>query len=122
MTAAIAIPLDLRNAGRDPEKRDEMNRQGLGVGNAGEPANTITKEFSHGVAVAFQTTARPEASENLAYALRADSPTGGGQPQAVAYGIDSHATTTSEKDAISHKSGGPRGMGITKEKIGRAHV
>jgi site-specific DNA-cytosine methylase len=28
----------------------------LGVGNAGQPANTITKEFSHGVAVAFDTT------------------------------------------------------------------
>jgi site-specific DNA-cytosine methylase len=54
-TQGVAIPLDLRNAGRDPEKRDEMNRQGLGVGNAGEPANTITKEFSRGVAVgAFQ--------------------------------------------------------------------
>jgi len=53
MSNGAVIPLDLRNAGRDPEKRDEINRQGLGVGNAGEPANTITKEFSHGVAVAF---------------------------------------------------------------------
>jgi site-specific DNA-cytosine methylase len=52
-TQGVAIPLDLRNSGRNPEKRDEMNRQGLGVGNAGEPANTITKEFSHGVAVAY---------------------------------------------------------------------
>ncbi len=52
-TQGVAIPLDLRNAGRDPEKRDEMNRQGLGVGNVGEPANTITKDFSHGVAVAY---------------------------------------------------------------------
>ena len=58
MSDATAIPLDLRNAGRDPEKRDEMNRQGLGVGNVGEPANTITKEFSHGVAVAFANRTR----------------------------------------------------------------
>ena len=57
-TQGVAIPLDLRNAGRDPEKRDEMNRQGLGVGNAGEPANTITKEFPHGVAVAFANRTR----------------------------------------------------------------
>jgi len=35
--------------------------------------------------------------------------------QPVAYGIDSHATTNSEKDALPHKSGGPRGMGISEE-------
>ena len=33
-----AIPLDLRNAGRDPEKHDEINRQGVGVGAPGEPS------------------------------------------------------------------------------------
>jgi len=44
------IPLDLRNAGRDPEKKDEMNRQGLGVGQPGEPYHTITSAFVHGVA------------------------------------------------------------------------
>ena len=35
---AVAIPLDLRNATRDPEKHDEQNRQGCGVGAVGEPA------------------------------------------------------------------------------------
>lgn len=44
------IPLDMRNAGRDPEKKDEMNRQGLGVGNPGDPSHTITSAFVHGVA------------------------------------------------------------------------
>ena len=44
------IPLDLRNAGRDPEKHDEMNRQGVGVGTPGEPAHTVTSAFVHGVA------------------------------------------------------------------------
>lgn len=47
---AVAIPLDLRNAGRDPEKKDEINRQGLGVGQPGDPAHTITSAFVHGVA------------------------------------------------------------------------
>ena len=46
-----AIPIDLRNANRDPEKHDKMNRQGVGVGKIGDPAHTMTKEFSHGVAV-----------------------------------------------------------------------
>ena len=44
------IPLDLRNAGRNPEKHDEMNRQGVGVGTPGEPAHTVTSAFVHGVA------------------------------------------------------------------------
>jgi len=47
---AQAIPLDLRNAGRDPEKYDEVNRQGVGVGEAGDPSHTITSAFVHGVA------------------------------------------------------------------------
>jgi DNA (cytosine-5)-methyltransferase 1 len=45
-----AIPLDLRNAGRDPEKYDAINRQGVGVGEEGDPAHTITSAFVHGVA------------------------------------------------------------------------
>jgi len=47
---AQAIPLDLRNAGRDPEKYDAINRQGVGVGEAGDPAHTVTSAFVHGVA------------------------------------------------------------------------
>jgi DNA (cytosine-5)-methyltransferase 1 len=47
---AQPIPLDLRNAGRDPEKYDAINRQGVGVGEAGDPAHTITSAFVHGVA------------------------------------------------------------------------
>jgi DNA (cytosine-5)-methyltransferase 1 len=47
---AQPIPLDLRNAGRDPEKHDEVNRQGVGVGKAGDPAHTLTTACVHGVA------------------------------------------------------------------------
>ena len=47
---AQPIPLDLRNAGRDPEKHDEINRQGVGVGEAGDPSHTITSACVHGVA------------------------------------------------------------------------
>jgi len=46
----ITIPLDLRNAGRDPEKHDEMNRQGVGVGEPGDPSHTLTTACVHGVA------------------------------------------------------------------------
>lgn len=48
---AVAYPIDYRNAMRDPEKRDEMNRQGVGVGNAGDPAHTVTTACVHAVAV-----------------------------------------------------------------------
>lgn len=47
---AVAIPLDLRNAGRDPEKHDKQNRQGVGVGEPGDPAHTCTAACVHGVA------------------------------------------------------------------------
>lgn len=47
---AQPIPIDLRNAGRDPEKHDAMNRQGVGVGEPGDPAHTVTSAVVHGVA------------------------------------------------------------------------
>ncbi len=53
---AVASPLDLRNAGRNPEKRDAVNRQGLGVGEDGDPSPTVSTAFVPGVAAyAFQT-------------------------------------------------------------------
>jgi DNA (cytosine-5)-methyltransferase 1 len=45
-----AIPIDLRNAVRDPDKHDAINRQGCGIGNPGDPANTLSKGNCHGVA------------------------------------------------------------------------
>ena len=47
---AQPIPLDLRNASRNPEKYDEINRQGIGVGQPGDPSHTITTACVHGVA------------------------------------------------------------------------
>ena len=46
----VAIPIDLRNAGRNPEKHDENNRQGCGVGLEGDPSSTISTAFIPGVA------------------------------------------------------------------------
>jgi DNA (cytosine-5)-methyltransferase 1 len=47
-------PLDLRNAGRDPDKRDAVNRQGVGVGAEGNPAPACTTGPVAGVAYSFQ--------------------------------------------------------------------
>ena len=54
--SAECVPLDLRNATRDPEKKDEQNRQGVGVGEDGAPMNTITSASVPGVG--WQATVR----------------------------------------------------------------
>ena len=36
------VPIDMRNATRDAEKLDDMNRQGAGIGEDGAPAPTVT--------------------------------------------------------------------------------
>jgi site-specific DNA-cytosine methylase len=74
----VAYPLDLRNALRDPEKHDEQNRQGVGTGDDGDPAPTLTKAHVHGVAVCFQQNTRDEVrliggEGNLAGALAASA-------------------------------------------------
>jgi hypothetical protein len=48
--SSVAIPIDMRNAGRDPEKYDKVNRQGVGVGKDGDPAHTVTSAFVNAVA------------------------------------------------------------------------
>jgi len=60
---AVAFPLDLRNATRDADKLDEQNRQGLGVGNEGDPSPTITNAFVPGV-VAVDTYNQTLSSTN----------------------------------------------------------
>ena len=50
--SGVAIPIDTRNATRDADKRDAINRQGVGIGDEGDPCGTITS--SHISAVAFQ--------------------------------------------------------------------
>jgi DNA (cytosine-5)-methyltransferase 1 len=89
---AQPIPLDMRNAGRDPEKHDEMNRQGVGVGEPGDPAHTVTSAFVHAVA---QPIIGGVDNENNAHGpddvtgpLLKGSPTGGGRPlPAIAYEV-----------------------------------
>jgi DNA (cytosine-5)-methyltransferase 1 len=74
---AQPIPLDLRNAGRDPEKYDEINRQGVGVGEAGDPAHTLTSACVHGVAqpIAFSgQMSNPQVDFDITSILGAKNP------------------------------------------------
>ena len=82
---AVAIPIDTRNALRDPEKYDAQNRQGLGIGEDGDPMATLTS--THVNAVAFQYSGdrnnrSVSVSEELAYTLAANAQS---KVQAVAY-------------------------------------
>jgi DNA (cytosine-5)-methyltransferase 1 len=51
---SVAYPIDTRNALRDPEKYDAQNRQGLGIGEDGDPMATLTS--THVNAVAYGIT------------------------------------------------------------------
>jgi site-specific DNA-cytosine methylase len=59
----VAYPIDGRNAMRDPEKHDEINRQGVGVENAGDPSHTVTSAAVHAVAVAPSLTSFTDAGQ-----------------------------------------------------------
>jgi len=61
---AVAIPIDTRNALRDPDKHDAQNRQGLGIGNDGDPSSTITGAFTPAVAIGIQGNMIGRADEN----------------------------------------------------------
>ena len=50
------VPLDLRNATRDPEKHDAQNRQGVGIGEDDASMNTVTAASVPGVG--WQATVR----------------------------------------------------------------
>ena len=53
-TPMMAVPIDMRNAQRDPDKHDAVNRQGTGVAKDGDPAHTVTSACVQGVATAMQ--------------------------------------------------------------------
>jgi site-specific DNA-cytosine methylase len=103
-----------------------MNRQGLGVGNPGEPANTITKEFSHGVAVAFAENSRAELRLcGCDGSVSAQLTTGGGKPGqgqacvAVAFSGDIARTLQARHDSSPCAD---RGMDVVAFKPGQSEA
>jgi site-specific DNA-cytosine methylase len=103
----FCVPIDLRNALRNPDKKDAMNRQGVGIGKDGDPASTVTDVFTPAVAYAigFSHTQglNPQASTERFPTLRNE---GGGH--AVAYGVGgevSHALTAEGHDASEDGTG-----------------
>ena len=84
------IPIDMRNATRDADKHDEMNRQGVGIGSNGDVSPTITAAFIPAVAhddqpmLSFDTQfgSNANVTENISPTLKASQ-----QPPSVAYSI-----------------------------------
>jgi len=60
----VAIPIDGRNALRNPDKLDSVNRQGFGVGEPGDPAHTVTTACVHAVAIPIQDGRGMEKRQN----------------------------------------------------------
>ena len=55
---SVAYPIDTRNALRDPEKYDAQNRQGLGIGEDGDPMGTLTSAHVNAVAYSVREDAK----------------------------------------------------------------
>jgi len=103
---AQPIPIDMRNAGRDPEKHDEMNRQGVGVGDSGDPAHTVTSAFVHAVAQPIGLDEEQNAMIDCFGTLKARTK-GGGFEGSVAQPIAFHPT----QDPITSTNGTTHGLG-----------
>lgn len=69
-TPGVCVPLDMRNATRDPEKRDETNRQGVGVGEDGDPMNTLSTVHVPGVAYEATQNQQPAPMEDQTILLK----------------------------------------------------
>jgi DNA (cytosine-5)-methyltransferase 1 len=83
---AVAIPIDTRNALRDPEKLDKQNRQGLGVGEDGDPSPTITNAFVPAVAtdsIAYTGTSFAQYGEGVGTLKANGGDLGGGSESLI---------------------------------------
>jgi len=98
--ALVVYPIDTRNALRDPEKKDAVNRQGLGVGKAGDPSSTLTSLFVPAVAVA-------EEEEMQTYPTLSASNNPSRSPQSPSVAFPIQGTTIGRSDTA-----GPQGRGF----------
>jgi DNA (cytosine-5)-methyltransferase 1 len=96
---AVAIPIDTRNALRDPEKYDAQNRQGLGIGQDGDPMATLTSTHVNAVAYGIQGNVIGRQPDN---GLIGKGHTEEGDPMFTLTGTDVHAVAYDEyNDSIN---------------------
>jgi len=97
-----AVSIDMRNAARDPDKRDAVNRQGVGIGD--DCAHTVSASHVNAVCYGLSTQQEPKWTEDVSPTLAGPSPTGGGQVTAVAFsmrGRDGGAMPEAERDEVA---------------------
>lgn len=86
--AHAVYPIDMRNVSRDPEKKDAVNRQGVGVGENGDPAPTMSCAYANAVEFSSKDDGR-DVSEEVSPTIRAGTHDGshanGGAPPAVTF-------------------------------------
>jgi DNA (cytosine-5)-methyltransferase 1 len=96
---SVAYPIDTRNALRDPEKYDAQNRQGLGIGNDGDPMATLTSTHVNAVAYGIQGNVIGRQPEN---GPAGKGHTEEGDPMFTLTGTDVHAVAYDEyNDSIN---------------------
>jgi DNA (cytosine-5)-methyltransferase 1 len=96
---AVAIPIDTRNALRDPEKYDAQNRQGLGIGEDGDPMATLTSTHVNAVAYGIQGNVIGRQPQN---GPAGKGHTEEGDPMFTLTGTDIHAVAYDEyNDSIN---------------------
>lgn len=96
---SVAYPIDTRNALRDPEKYDAQNRQGLGIGEDGDPMATLTSTHVNAVAYGIQGNVIGRQPEN---GPAGKGHTEEGDPMFTLTGTDIHAVAYDEyNDSIN---------------------
>jgi site-specific DNA-cytosine methylase len=96
---SVAYPIDTRNALRDPEKYDAQNRQGLGIGEDGDPMATLTSTHVNAVAFGIQGNVIGRQPENGPVGK---GHTEEGDPMFTLTGTDVHAVAYDEyNDSIN---------------------
>ena len=96
---SVAYPIDTRNALRDPEKYDAQNRQGLGIGNDGDPMATLTSTHVNAVAYDIQGNVIGRQPQN---GPAGKGHTEEGDPMFTLTGTDIHAVAYDEyNDSIN---------------------
>jgi DNA (cytosine-5)-methyltransferase 1 len=82
----VCIPLDMRNAGCDPEKHDKQNRQSVGIGQDADPAPTVDASHVDAIAYGWVGDVTPKIGEEVMPTLRAEQG-GEGRGVATTYGV-----------------------------------
>ena len=105
------VPIDLRNAMRDPNKKDEVNRQGVGVGDVDDPMYPLTTSFVPGVSINCQGGSGVNIQEEATETITAATNSSGNNVLAVCTKGNGDAFVSDVHTSLSASGGGQAGQG-----------